>query len=203
MIHGFTIPDDIYNKLNSCINNKTIPWNKNLAGNIAEEYSICEHKNLIEDFMLNQIKLSKFTEKFSLRILNPYPLDLKIASLWVNFQKKYEFNPIHDHDGIFSFIIFMKIPFIMADELKIAPGKNAKHNLAGHLQFAFLGDCQQSHIEKYTIPLDKTWEKKGLLFRSHLNHIVYPFYSSDDYRITISGNFAFDNSNMYQEKINK
>ena len=36
--------------------------------------------------------------------------------------------------------------------------------------------------------------KRKLLFRAHLNHIVYPFYSSDDYRITISGNFSYDNS---------
>ena len=196
MIHGFTISDEIYNKLNNSINNKTIPWNKNLAGNIREEYSIYESKNLIEDFLLNQIKLSKLAEKFNFKVLNPYPLDLKIANLWVNFQKKYEFNPIHDHDGVFSFIIFMKIPFIMGDELRRSPGKNAKHNLAGHLQFFFLGENQQSHIEKIALPTDKTWEKRGLLFRSHLNHMVYPFYSSDDYRITISGNFAFDNSNM-------
>lgn len=26
---------------------------------------------------------------------------IKLTSLWVNFQKKHEFNPIHNHDGVF------------------------------------------------------------------------------------------------------
>lgn len=194
MIHGFTLPDDIYNNLNNCIKNKTNPYNKNLVGNIAEEYSIYEHKHLIEKFLIYQIENSKFTQTFKNKIFHPYDQGLTLASLWVNYQKKYEFNPIHDHDGVFSFILFMKIPYLIKDELQKSPGINSKSNLAGHLQFCFLGESQQSHIEKITVPADETWEKKGLLFRAHLNHIVYPFYSSDDYRITISGNFSYDNS---------
>jgi hypothetical protein len=29
------------------------------------------------------------------------------------------------------------------------------------------------------------------MFSAKYNHLVYPFYTSDDYRITISGNFKF------------
>ena len=28
----------------------------------------------------------------------------------MNYQKQYEFNPLHDHSGIYSFVIFVKIP---------------------------------------------------------------------------------------------
>ena len=36
--------------------------------------------------------------------------------------------------------------------------------------------------------LIKSDEKKIIMFPAGLNHVVYPFYTSDDYRITISGN---------------
>ena len=29
---------------------------------------------------------------------------------WVNYQKQNEFNPLHDHSGVYSFIVWMKIP---------------------------------------------------------------------------------------------
>ena len=38
------------------------------------------------------------------------------------------------------------------------------------------------------LPIDKAWEGTMILFPSSLNHNVYPFYTSDDYRISISGN---------------
>jgi len=33
------------------------------------------------------------------------------------------------------------------------------------------------------------------MFPSLLAHCVYPFYTSDDYRISISGNIKFDSDN--------
>ena len=31
---------------------------------------------------------------------------LELHSLWVNYQSKHEFNPVHIHDGLFSFVIW-------------------------------------------------------------------------------------------------
>jgi len=106
----------------------------------------------------------------------------------VNFQKKYEFNPIHDHTGIMSFVIWMQIPYLMEDELKASPGASANPNLAGHFAFHYtntLGD-----ICHFFIPADKTQENTILLFPARMKHSVFPFYSSDDFRITVSGNFT-------------
>ena len=41
---------------------------------------------------------------------------LMLFNTWVNFQKKHEFNPIHTHDGVFSFVIWHKVPFTQKDE---------------------------------------------------------------------------------------
>ena len=37
-----------------------------------------------------------------------------LTALWCNFQRQYEFNPPHDHDGKLSFVIYLSIP----DKLK-------------------------------------------------------------------------------------
>ena len=39
-----------------------------------------------------------------------------------------------------------------------------------------------------TLPIDKTWEGTMILFKSNLKHQVDPIFTSDDYRISISGN---------------
>ena len=35
---------------------------------------------------------------------------------WVNYQKQYEFNPCHDHTGVYSFVIWLKIPVEFDDQ---------------------------------------------------------------------------------------
>jgi hypothetical protein len=41
------------------------------------------------------------------------------------------------------------------------------------------------------LPVDKTWENVIVLFPAGLTHSVSPFYSSDDYRISVAGNIKF------------
>ena len=33
-----------------------------------------------------------------------------LTSLWVNYMKRYEYNPPHDHSDNLSFVIFLKVP---------------------------------------------------------------------------------------------
>ena len=41
------------------------------------------------------------------------------------------------------------------------------------------------------LDVDKSFEGQMVMFPSKLQHLVYPFYTSDDYRITVSGNINF------------
>ena len=64
-----------------------------------------------------QAHFDKFPSYFS-RISgmhNTEHFNLELHNLWVNYQK-HEFNPIHIHDGLFSFIIWHKVPYKMEDE---------------------------------------------------------------------------------------
>ena len=49
--------------------------------------------------------------------------------------------------------------------------------------------CSRGNAEMVDLPVDKSWEGKFAIFPSELQHGVNPFYTSDEYRITISNNY--------------
>ena len=93
----------------------------------------------------------------------------------VNFQKKGEFNPIHNHGGIVSAVIFIKIPKELKDE-RDSSTYTAK--ASGCLEFLYMGQ----HI------VVKPKEAMMFLFPAYLQHAVYP-YHSDVERVSMSFNF--------------
>jgi len=192
--YKFEIPADLFNHLLEIIKDKSVPYQSDLAGNIKEEYNLKKYCYLLNDFILQKINESEDMNGFlqQMDFVAPNKQSLKLTNLWVNFQKKYEFNPFHNHSGLFSFVLFMQIPFDMEEELQVAPGRGNK-DIPGHLQFLSLDSSAKSGISENSFPIDRAWEATGLLFPATLNHLVYPFYSSDDYRITISGNVTFNN----------
>jgi len=109
--------------------------------------------------------------------------------LWVNFQRKHEFNPVHVHEGLFSFVFWHKIPYKMSDEIARYPNMRPDQVKAGH--FVFLQTNEMGRIQSIDLAVDNSWEGKVALFPADLNHAVYPFFTSDDVRITISGNVSF------------
>jgi hypothetical protein len=198
IIHYFDIPDDIYNDLMKCIDDKSTQWNSELAGNIKEEYSLHKYIPKFENFIISQIKESPYLSKY----INNYhvltnPLPLCLANFWVNFQKKHEFNPLHKHTGLLSFVLFMKIPFLIEEEKKLGPGALSNENIPACLSFVF-PSAEIGGIETIKLEVDRNWEKKGVMFKADLNHVVNPFFS-DGTRITISGNILL-NSNTLNEK---
>ena len=108
----------------------------------------------------------------------------KISSAWVNFQKKHEFARPHAHIGDFSFVLWLKVPFSIANETE-----NGNIEAAS---FVFHYTNSLGKILNWTIPVDHTYEKRVILFPSDMVHSVYPFYSSDDYRIVVAGNVVAD-----------
>jgi hypothetical protein len=102
---------------------------------------------------------------------------------WVNIQEKNEYVPAHSHDGIMAFVIWVKIPYDIKEELKTG-------NSASCFKFHYsniLGGRMHKIIE-----VSKEYEGTIMMFPSALVHQVYPFYTSNDNRISISGMVAFD-----------
>jgi len=164
-------------------------YNHNLAGNIKREFSLDYIKQQCQPFILNVCKFYKETfPAYKPRFITNKNIVLK--DFWINFQKKHEFNPVHNHTGLFSFVIWLDIPYSIDQELSSSPGVKSNNNLAGHFEFSYTNALGEHTT--MPIPADKTFNGKICLFPSGMPHSVYPFYSSDDYRITVSGNVNFD-----------
>lgn len=163
--------------------------NQDLAGNIEHEYEI-KCKNYVSDLVL------PLTQEFESRwkyisgmgyLTENRPIVLD--GVWANFQKKHEFNPPHIHLGILSFVIWLNIPYDIEDEKSVNQSRDSALNIPGHFQFLYTSSLGK--ISQCNIPVDKKFNGTIALFPSEMVHAVYPFTTSDDYRITIAGNFKY------------
>ena len=188
------VPKDILSKLDECIDEKGLnPVNGDLAGNIMHEYSIPKGKPVVSPMLMHMV--TEFNKKYPNYIkkahstVNYKQVDIELFNLWVNFQKKHEFNPMHVHDGLYSFVIWHKVPYDIKNEKARLPNIRDEDFRAG--MFAFFYSEPGGKIYQEAIPVDKNWQGKIALFPATLDHCVYPFYTSDEYRVSISGNIGF------------
>ena len=184
------VPQDIlkYLKKGYSKNNKT---NKNLAGHIKEEYDYIDIPLKIEKYLINSAIKKPFLvdHSKSIQVLNKNA-PFKLHKLWINFQKKYEFNPIHDHSGIWSFIIFLQIPYNLEDEDKMFPETSFTNIKSATSRLNFIFYNYIGKLENFYVNVDKSFVNKMLMFPANLLHSVYPFYTSNKPRITVSGNIV-------------
>ena len=172
---------------------ETQKHNKSLVGNIKREYKLVESQKYIEELLMPLVGAYDrdfgYMKEFNI-LTNNVPIVLD--SCWVNFQKKYEFNPIHNHSGLYSFVIWTNVPYNMEEEHKLSPGAESRFDSAG--LFTFLYNDTIGKIKPFEIPIDKNMENNIVLFPANFYHMVYPFFSSDGYRISVSGNFKLKTS---------
>jgi len=186
----FDVPPELFTWLKGACKKakeKSEKANHHLIGHIKEEYYINSFPKNFVDF-LARCASSKGPKKHLDKVTclsEGRPLYLH--TLWVNYMKKHEFNPPHDHTGVMSFVIFVKIPYDLKEEEKQFPIKKGDHfNHTSKL--AFLNTLPNGSISLRIIDIDKSYECTMLMFPSAQLHEVFPFYTSDDYRITVSGN---------------
>jgi hypothetical protein len=116
----------------------------------------------------------------------PPPVFELRESMWMNYQKQHEFNPPHYHIGLFSFVVFMKIPTHWKEQHTLPWLKDVSKPCASDFQF-LLGQGRGS-IQEINFSLCPEDAGRMLVFPAWLNHQVFPFYECEEERITISGN---------------
>lgn len=163
--------------------------NSTLAGNIEHEYILNKTHTHIENLVRPYIDSheKEFNYINSINVLSR-SLDLGMCEPpWVNFMKKHEFNPPHTHSGVYSFVIWIDVPYDIEEEKSQNYCKDSNMSLPGHFQFLYINSLGK--ISQYNIPVDKTYNNTMVIFPCGLVHTVYPFSTSDKYRISVSGNF--------------
>jgi len=198
----FKLPDEIISYLWDCVHDAekaNIDRRRDLAGNISRSLGMKDDKNIMVNTVFGGLFDSDLKEIFIQKIersLNQVytkdrsfgkPASPVLGPLWVNFQKKYEFNPLHDHSGMFSFVIWMKIPYDYENEKELpwVKGSNGETSVGN---FVLMDPSMSSH----TFLMNKNMEGHCVLFPSNFFHMVYPFYTSDEERVSISGNIYFE-----------
>ena len=111
-----------------------------------------------------------------------------LKDAWVNYQSKHEYFGVHTHNGEFSFALWIKVPYTMETEKAHVDYEDRNvHRLPA---FNFHYTDAMGTIRNQILPVDQSWEGKLVLFPGNMNHSVTPFYTSDEYRITVSGNIV-------------
>ena len=170
--------DPVWQEINKVIEDadNAMDYRSHLAGHIREEYQLADtvkpHVNRL---------LAPLVEQYSR--FHQLPKRMGLGTVWVNLQKKHEFNPPHVHYGLLSFVMWMKIPYAFSEEDK---DNQAKKPLSGRFGFIIpVGDeCRTMYLDS-----DSNAENTIVLFPANLMHFVNPFQSSDELRITVSANY--------------
>ena len=170
-------------------------FKSNLAGNLSSSLVLNDTDNW---FFVNTLRhiIGKYKEIFkkstasNSRSISKNDIPYGLDRLWVNFQKQHEFNPMHNHSGIYSFVVFMKIPTDWREQYEIPFVKESNAPKAGDFEFVYIDIM--GNIRPYTYSLDSSFEGIMLFFPAEMMHQVYPFYNCEEERITISGNIVYD-----------
>ena len=197
-IGHYELPKEHYKWLKKEVVNakkKSIKFNTKLIGHIREEYSIMQCEDSFESFLIDCLespwhKTVTYSTLYDI-LPDKNKTSFYLDSMWVNYQKKYEFNPMHKHSGVFSFVIFIKIPYDLKKEDDYFVELDKSVHEAHTSRLCFVNQRSDGLIHNTIVNVDKSFEGKMFLFPSMQQHMVYPFYTSNDYRITISGNIKF------------
>tara|TARA_Y100001972_G_scaffold74858_1_gene91006 strand:- start:53 stop:658 length:606 start_codon:yes stop_codon:yes gene_type:complete len=190
-ISGFKLTEEHFKwlKKESKLSQKNnLKYNENLIGHIKEEYEIKNWPESFESFIVRCTQHNAFKSYLETFDVLSENRPIYLSNMWVNYQKKYEFNPVHNHSGLFSFIIFIKIPYDLKKEDEYFNIKQSLSISSCVSRLTFLNSKPDGSILNTNVDVDKSFEGKMFMFPSKQMHMVYPFYTSNEYRITASGN---------------
>jgi hypothetical protein len=155
-------------------------YNEQLAGEIENEWKI--EPNRLNDIGFTDYAIQLSWEYFNKVVSNYHIINdeipqslvvfknaldnIEIFSSWFNDQREHEYNPMHNHTGILSGVLYLKIP-------EYLPSRKTK-DTDGSISFIQNETASEGMISNSTISFSP---KVGdiFLFSAALKHQVYPF----------------------------
>jgi hypothetical protein len=183
------LPLDIFKLITEEISEvrKSKTFQTGLSGlGVSKQHRLPKSKDYLKDYLnfLIQNYAQNFGYMNTIDVLNK-PRPLVPMTPWVNVQQRYEYLPMHIHTGVLSYTIWIDIPYEIEEELLGYP-----NSTTSCFQFLYHDTVGNNWFK--TIPVSKNYVGKIMIFPSSLPHVVYPFYSVDGERISVSGNLIFD-----------
>ena len=168
------------------IDDHTDTINHSHVGTIAREYEIKDVlvKKELSDILGPMVQQYAQDMHFS---LEQRPMGLTTA--WCNLQTAGEYFAAHTHAGVFSFALWLTVPFTQADERawREARGKSGRETAS----FQFHYTDALGRITPNVLEVDRSWENQVIVFPGEMMHSVTPYYSTEATRIVVSGNIDY------------
>ena len=179
------------------LNKEEDDWNPRLAGNLKYGRSFIykrDYTDKVEPFIKGKVekffnglyeqygKETKMIDNIMTRAVDKRTFKngkMMLDTLWINFSKKHDYNPPHNHTGVLSFVIFCQVPEKI---FSVQADSNAQR--AGYLHFSY--GQQISDLMGCEYPI-KPYKSLMLIFPAKLEHFVPPYWVDAD-RISVSGN---------------
>ena len=177
-------------------------WKENAAGNVSRSTLIDKDNWFYENVLKNLAERMFFCDWDNYRkyVINKDEiLQFELFEMWVNFQKKHDHVPLHDHGSTFSFVIFLRIPTHWKDQHVPTNHRVKTQGSASNFEFTWTKmNSERCMTTRFRLCSED--EGRMLFFPSWLKHQVYPFYECEEDRITISGNIILVDPNEPMEK---
>jgi len=179
-----------------CVDKRKESMKNTLAGNIHESNKMVDEddwfwKNTVKPLVHQYADvMGNIGDSIPVNQLHPYFLQ----SFWVNYQKQNEFNPLHDHNGVYSFVVWMKIPTRHFDQNKNPIALRSNNPKISTFEFRYTDTVGK--ISEFVYEMNPEMEGTMLFFPSKLMHQVNPFYDCDEDRISISGNVSVNTKEL-------
>ena len=176
---------------------RNVTYKQNLAGNISTSHVLQDKDDYFLDKVLEP-HAKMYYETFDEVMHSEYVkspsgrFNLKLIDFWSNHSYQHEFNPPHSHNGVYSFVVWMKIPTEAGEQhsLPFLNGVRFTERKASNFEFEYVDILGK--IRTFTYELDPSKDGTLLFFPAPLRHQVYPFYNCDEARVSISGNLWFE-----------
>ena len=157
-----------------------------------QQWMLIDDDNRFQKEVLNPIIQEYVTDYgFPEKLKTTHIHDLTFQKFWANYTGKGEYQALHNHDAIWSFVIWLKLPAVANDEQSV---KDAMHPDAGDFILTYSDIIGRTR--KVNWKLEKQYnEGHMLLFPSDLYHAVYPHFQTDEKRLSLAGDIVI-NSNV-------
>ena len=167
-----------------------------LSGIQTDNWLLPEATPLLGPVILELVKTYKDTHKELTdeyeqevqKIIRPkYNFDsLSLETMWVNVTEKYMYNPPHNHQGVYSWVLFHDIPYSLEEERKDYRVASSNQPYPGC--FYFIHPTHSGHTYCQNIEIDYKSNGHMILFPARIYHGVNPYYTTDKPRISLAGN---------------
>ena len=196
---GKNIMNTLWDNINTSKRTEEENANSKLAGNISESWFIKDKDNWLMENVLKEccdymFFKESWTNYYNVRVSKAVdPPVYVLDEYWVNYQKQTEFNPPHMHSGMWSFVIFMKIPTHYKEQHALPISANSNAPCVSDFQF-WPPNMNTTSRTEANYALSAKDEGRMLFFPAWLVHQVFPFYGTEEERVTVSGNILIKNN---------